>query len=664
MAFSKHLAGWGIGIVLVLAALAGVAFRTHAQPQVAKSDRDELLAATTRDDRKKIEDLAQKIAKDEGAKSIPFFIGLIDADNSYDTVYGIGYFHLRHLTEVRFSYLHDGPWWRRWWSANRQPFPEEVRSLEVPVFEKTAHGRRYIPFPEKCETLAGKLELAGNLLSGVEPQHADWHNSRLLLVDVAEQIAEHDNPTAIPYLIGLMDADNSPDTIWAIGGSALRPLTGARNSPLHDGAWWRRWWAENRQEFPPEAQAIAIPDIPKTKFGRTYTPYPADSDTLQGKLKIAATLLAELRAQPNRQPPADGLGWLPYSRITCEIAEHHDPHAVPYLIGLIEADNTEAATYGVGYYGLGLGRPPLTDVEFDEAHDGRWWLKWWQQNKAKYPADVQSIEIPDYRQPLVFAWKEPTKEEREQAKAAVDKAAIEAALADVADISAQDLTVSDNKRMRYFLIGPRASAVTREDDFKLVVVLPGGDGSADFHPFIRRLFKCAMNETYLVAQPVAVKWSPQQKITWPTKDDPFKKQQFTTEEFVEAVIQDVSARHAIDKRFVFTLSWSSGGPAAYAIALCEKTRVTGSYVAMSVFRPEWHPHIERAKGHAFLIDHSPQDKVCKFEFAEKAQRELASAGGQVRLVTYEGGHGWHGNIYGRVAEGLKWLVEKTEKNGQ
>ena len=34
---------------------------------------------------------------------------------------------------------------------------------------------------------------------------------------------------------------------------------------------------------------------------------------------------------------------------------------------------------------------------------------------------------------------------------------------------------------------------------------------------------------FLVAQSVAVKWSPLQKIIWPTKGDPFKRQQFTTE---------------------------------------------------------------------------------------------------------------------------------------
>jgi len=31
----------------------------------------------------------------------------------------------------------------------------------------------------------------------------------------------------------------------------------------------------------------------------------------------------------------------------------------------------------------------------------------------------------------------------------------------------------------------------------------------------------------------------------------------------------------------------------------------------------------------------------------------------VRLVTYEGGHGWHGAIYPRVREGLSWLVEQS-----
>lgn len=230
---------------------------------------------------------------------------------------------------------------------------------------------------------------------------------------------------------------------------------------------------------------------------------------------------------------------------------------------------------------------------------------------------------------------------------------------DVADIRAQHLTVEGNSKMRYFLIGPRENAVPPKSGFTLVVVMPGGDGGAGFHPFVRRLFKYAMNEQFLVAQPVAVRWNPSQQIVWPTKINPEKGQEFATEDFVEAVVKDVGRRHPIDKRFVFTLAWSSGGPAAYAIALQDATAVTGSYIAMSVYRPDWHPPVHQAKGRVFLIDHSPQDKTCPFSHAERAQRELTSAGAKVRLVTYEGGHGWHGANYPRVREGLSWLVEQS-----
>lgn len=69
---------------------------------------------------------------------------------------------------------------------------------------------------------------------------------------------------------------------------------------------------------------------------------------------------------------------------------------------------------------------------------------------------------------------------------------------DIADVPAQDLTVDGNDKMRYFLIGPQKDAKAPESGFKLVVVMPGGDGSEQFHPFVRRLYKHAMNEKFLV----------------------------------------------------------------------------------------------------------------------------------------------------------------------
>ena len=38
-----------------------------------------------------------------------------------------------------------------------------------------------------------------------------------------------------------------------------------------------------------------------------------------------------------------------------------------------------------------------------------------------------------------------------------------------------------------------------------------------------------------------------------------------------------------------------------------------------------------------------------------ASEELAEHGATVKLQTYEGGHGWHGDVYGNIAAGVKWL---------
>jgi len=72
------------------------------------------------------------------------------------------------------------------------------------------------------------------------------------------------------------------------------------------------------------------------------------------------------------------------------------------------------------------------------------------------------------------------------------------------------------KDKRYFLIGPRSEVKAPEAGHGLIVILPGGSGGADFHPFVKRIYKHAIPATYLVAQPVAVKWTEKQEIVWPT----------------------------------------------------------------------------------------------------------------------------------------------------
>jgi predicted esterase len=229
---------------------------------------------------------------------------------------------------------------------------------------------------------------------------------------------------------------------------------------------------------------------------------------------------------------------------------------------------------------------------------------------------------------------------------------------DVADVPCEDLKAGGDKDKRYFLMGGAKAAKPPEGGYKLAIIMPGGDGSAEFNPFIRRIWKHALSAEYLVAQPVAIVWAKGQEIVWPTKSSPVKGMKFGTEDFVEAVIKDAKARAKIDPRHIFTFSWSSSGPAAYAISLQEKKSVTGSFVAMSVFKPDFLPPLKNAKGHAYFIDHSREDKVCPFRMAEQARDDLAKAGAKVEFSEQEGGHGWTGPVYERLRKGFEWL----EKN--
>jgi predicted esterase len=225
---------------------------------------------------------------------------------------------------------------------------------------------------------------------------------------------------------------------------------------------------------------------------------------------------------------------------------------------------------------------------------------------------------------------------------------------DVADIPSKRLSLPADPNLAYFLIGPTAAEVPPEG-YGLMVIMPGGDGGPDFHPFVKRICKHTLGGRYVAVQPLAVKWSAQQKIVWPTKNDGLAYAKFTTEQFVDEVIKSVRGQYKIDGRKIFTLTWSSSGPAGYAISLQKDSPVVGSYVAMSVFRPERLGSLQAAAGHAYFIDHSPQDKVCPFRMAREASRLLTAAGAKVKLNMYAGGHGWQGDVYPRLSAGIRWL---------
>jgi RNA polymerase sigma factor (sigma-70 family) len=231
--------------------------------------------------------------------------------------------------------------------------------------------------------------------------------------------------------------------------------------------------------------------------------------------------------------------------------------------------------------------------------------------------------------------------------------------ADVADIAVQERTAGNDPRKRYLLIGPSTAPPAPENGHKLLLILPGGDGGTGFQTFARRIAKNALPSGYLLAELAAVSWSPEQaqRNVWPTAANNVRDAGFTTEQFIEAVIDDVSRTKKIDSRFVFVLGWSSGGPPVYASSLGLATRVTGWFVAMSVFKPAWLPSLQNVTKRAIYIYHSPDDQLCPYTMAEEAARTLRSHGATVQLATYDGGHGWTGPVYDDIRAGIDWLEE-------
>lgn len=228
----------------------------------------------------------------------------------------------------------------------------------------------------------------------------------------------------------------------------------------------------------------------------------------------------------------------------------------------------------------------------------------------------------------------------------------------VADVEAKKYTL-DQKELVYYVIGAADSARAPENGYKLLIVLPGGDGSVDFQPFVNRIYKHALSGDYLVLQLIAPQWSRRQKIVWPTAGNRVARMKATTEEFLMRAVADLQSRTRIDERHVVALGWSSGGPAVYAASLTENSPITGSFVAMSVFKPSLLPDLTAARGRAYYILHSPQDRVCPFFMARNADKQLRKHTAAVKLATYQGGHGWRGDVYGEIRAAMSWLEEQT-----
>lgn len=226
-----------------------------------------------------------------------------------------------------------------------------------------------------------------------------------------------------------------------------------------------------------------------------------------------------------------------------------------------------------------------------------------------------------------------------------------------------DIKLGGDEHKRYLLHGlleDGKNSKAPASGWKLLVVLPGGDGGVDFASFVGRIRQNVLGDDWLVAQLVAPVWSEEQakKLVWPTQKSPWPKMEFSCEEFFAAVLADVGKERKLDPKFLFTLGWSSSGPLSYTLALADSTPITGSFIAMSVFKQDELPSLKAAKGRSFYVLHSPQDWI-PIAQAQKARDELEKHGANVVFAEYEGGHGWHGDVYGTIRKGIAALEKSA-----
>lgn len=237
---------------------------------------------------------------------------------------------------------------------------------------------------------------------------------------------------------------------------------------------------------------------------------------------------------------------------------------------------------------------------------------------------------------------------------------------DVKDVPAIEVRLSKSGKvekdgpMHFAIIGLDAKKKAPDGGYRVLIVLPGGAGTMDFHPFVKRIHQNVLDDDWITIQlerPFFAAKQADEKV-WPTKTDPWPGQVFAVEDLVKAAFDYTKKQTKIDAKYVFMLGWSSSGPACYATMFTKDTPVKGAFVAMSVFFEKNLPPIGTAKGRPFYLYHSKGDQICKYELAEQARAALDKAKAKVEFVTYEGEHGWPPTVYADLKKGIAWLDEQ------
>ena len=84
--------------------------------------------------------ISSALADMKAVQSVPTMIGVIVADGSYDSVYGVAVFGLGRMLGVDYAEAHDAAWWIEWWAQNRGRLPVSVRDLPIPQLRLSARS--------------------------------------------------------------------------------------------------------------------------------------------------------------------------------------------------------------------------------------------------------------------------------------------------------------------------------------------------------------------------------------------------------------------------------------------------------------------------------------------------------------------------------------------
>ncbi len=604
--------------------------------------------------------LAQCVGDYGRPEAIPTLIGLIAADNNSDTIYNVGYFGLGWLTGVMYGEHHDGNWWRLWWEHNHDSLPASIRNLPIPELPRSKAYQEPLPrevhndpqrYKDYClQELTRALQQAGGQETG--PAGA------------AGAVAAINDPQVIPTLIGMIAADNTPASIYGIGYFALSPLTGVPYNSTHDGNWWRLWWEQHRLELNSTAGNLAIPDLPHTLAYRAPVPIAVHRDPAALRAYLLAGVKQELGSKNNS-----------LMSVLSALEKLKDPAAIAPLIDLLPADHASNLFSFIVQNGLS----PLTGVRYADTQDRVWWQQW----LAGHHADVEKriaafVPQPDYLQfpykpqgnqqhnPFVTAYGyAPRVQPKTQGVAQVKP---EPEPDDIRDVPSRRIALGGDPNRAYRIVGLQAKQPVPPKGYKLLVVLPGGDGSDDFRWFIRRMKKNAVPNDMLVAQIIAPRWSDWQanNLVWPTRPNPFYGMKFPTEQLIEDVIADVRRQTHLAPDQIYALAWSSSGPAVYTAVASPRSSLRGAFIAMSVFRPAELPAPSALAGKRFFLYHSSHDFI-PIQQAHEAEQFMRAHGAKTQFREYQGTHGWTGNTFEDIHAGLDWLTggakSTTENTG-